>query len=463
MNEVVDQAIWPKILSAALSRGGEYADLYYEAKDTNLMVCEGSQIDKVLSGTECGIGIRLIKQQKTAYVYTNDFRQENLLQLAKRLAEHGDQSQADTNIPSWQRLVAETGFYYRIWPEHFASAKAEYLLKVDTQVRDEFPLVSQATLSLNDSKRKIITANSYGEITEQTTMHIRAGINIIAEEEGMVQTATEILSGVSGWEILQELNFPRHAFVAAERASTMLSAKPAPLGRMPVILSSEAGGTMIHEACGHGLEADHIQKRSSIYADQWQKPVAAKHITVIDDASLPNEFGSYEFDGEGVAGGRKVLIQDGVLVGLMHDRLSAMQSGVKPTGNGRRESYKHKPMPRMSNTFIMPYGHDDEYSIIKDTKHGLYVRKIGGGQVNPVTGDFVFHIQEAYRIENGMITYPVRGATLTGNGPEVLKQIDRIANDLGFASGICGKGGQAVPVGDAQPTIRIQELIVGGI
>jgi TldD protein len=230
---------------------------------------------------------------------------------------------------------------------------------------------------------------------------------------------------------------------------------------MPVVMSSEAGGTMVHEACGHGLEADLVQKGLSVYKNKLGQKVAADCVSVIDDATLADKYGSYYFDDEGSRGQRTVLIENGILKTYLYDWLSARKDGVASSGNGRRESYQHKPVVRMSNTLIAP-GQDDPEEIISSTPHGLLVKKMGGGQVNTTNGDFVFDVQEGYLIQDGRIKHPVRGATLIGNGPWVLSNIDRVGHDLGFSLGVCGKDGQGVPVADAQPTIRIKELTVGG-
>jgi TldD protein len=241
----------------------------------------------------------------------------------------------------------------------------------------------------------------------------------------------------------------------------MLSAGRAPAGPMPVVLSSKAGGTMVHEAVGHGLEADLAQAGMSVYTGKIGTQVASPLVTVIDDATIPNARGSYSFDDEGVPARKTVLVEDGVLKRYLYDRLSAMKDGCESTGNGRRESYHAKPIVRMSNTLIAPGG-SSPGSIIREVDRGLFVRKMGGGQVNTVTGDFVFEVSEGYLLEKGEIGEPVRGATLTGNGPEILKKVTKIGNDLGFGIGTCGKDGQGAPVSDAQPTLLISEITVGG-
>jgi len=264
-----------------------------------------------------------------------------------------------------------------------------------------------------------------------------------------------------GFELFQDNPPNQIAETASRRALMMLGARRAPGGKMPVVLSSDAGGTMIHEASGHGLEADLAQTGMSVYSGRKGEQVASPLITVIDDPTLPLKRGSYGFDDEGVKAQRTTLVEKGILKGYLYDYLTAMKDGTTSTGNGRRESYHSRPLPRMSNTFIAP-GQMDPEAILHATRSGLFVKKMGGGQVNTVNGDFVFEVTEGYLIEDGEIGEPVRGATLTGNGPDILKAIDMVGSDLGFGIGTCGKEGQGVPVADAQPTLRIPEIVVGG-
>jgi TldD protein len=276
-----------------------------------------------------------------------------------------------------------------------------------------------------------------------------------------VQTGYDAVGGLIGMELFDATSFESVAENAARRAVMMLSARKAPAGRMPVVLSSAAGGTMIHEAVGHGLEADLAQTGLSVYSGKRGQPIASPLITVVDDATLPGKRGSFRFDDEGSDAERTVLVDRGVLATFMYDRLTAMKDNARSTGNGRRESYKHRPIPRMTNTMIVP-GQSDPAEILRSTPSGLFVKKMGGGQVNTVNGDFVFEVSEGYLIENGAIGEPVRGATLIGNGPQVLMSIDRVGSDLGYSIGTCGKDGQGSPVSDAQPTLRIPEIVVGG-
>jgi TldD protein len=322
-------------------------------------------------------------------------------------------------------------------------------------------MIQQVSVSYKDTTRKIMIANSTGELIEDEKVDSVFLVVIVASDGKVIQTGYEPIGGFSGFEFF-DANPPEKVVKAAcNRAIMMLSARPAPAGTMPVVLSSEAGGTMVHEAVGHGLEADLAINGFSVYKEHLGKQVASSLITVIDDATIPGKRGSFSFDDEGIPAQRTVLIDKGILKTYMYNRITAEKANTKSTGNGRRQSYKYRPVVRMTNTIIEP-GVDDPSSIIKDTPSGLFVRKMGGGQVNTITGNFVFEVQEGYLIKNGQVSDPVRGATLTGSGPEVLKKIDRVGSDLGYAIGTCGKDSQGVPVGDAQPTLRIPELVVGG-
>ncbi|MDA8099023.1 MAG: TldD/PmbA family protein, partial [Nitrospiraceae bacterium] len=269
------------------------------------------------------------------------------------------------------------------------------------------------------------------------------------------------VGGLTGLELFESEPLEAAAAEAAQRAVMMLGARKAPAGRMPVVLSSEAGGTMIHEAVGHGLEADLAQSGLSVYSGKLGLQIASPLVTVLDDSTLARRRGSFRFDDEGTDAQKTVLVDRGVLKTYLYDRLTARKDGVRSTGNGRRESYRHRPIPRMTNTMIAPGGAKPA-DILKETPKGLFVRKMGGGQVNTVNGEFVFEVSEGYLIENGALGEPVRGATLIGNGPSVLMSIDRVGSDLGFSIGTCGKDGQGAPVADAQPTLRIPEITVGG-
>lgn len=460
---MLDKNLLALVLKKALHKGGEFAEVFIEEKQVSNIFCEDNKIEKINKGREKGAGLRVISNGNTAYVYTNDLSEEGLLKAAE-VANHGagtvkECSSRDIvlctkpahSVLEFLKLPETVGLEKKIRQVEAANQAAR---RVSNEIR-------QVTVAIGDIHKKIQIANSYGELVEDEKARVRMIINCIACRDGLIQTGYESNGGVCGWELLDRISFEEMAIRAANRAINMLSARSAPTGRMAVVMSSEAGGTMVHEACGHGLEADLVQKSMSVYKNRIGDKVAADCVSVIDDATIPQKYGTARFDDEGTPTRRNILIDEGQLVNYMYDRLTAAKEGRESSGNGRRESYQHKPIPRMTNTFIKP-GNDNPEDIIKSTARGLLVKQMGGGQVNTTNGDFVFDVQEGYIIENGQIKYPVRGAILTGNGPRVLMDIDRVGNDLGFAIGVCGKDGQGVSVSDAQPTIRIKELTIGG-
>lgn len=452
-----------KTLQAVLRKGGQYADIYVEEKKVSNIWCEDNRLEKIHTGREAGAGIRVIKDGRTAYVYTNDLSENGLLQAAQTASEAiKTTSTAALGPISIQSPVGARVKQCR-WPRDVSwSQKADIIMGANEAARCLGKDVRQVVVSMGDIEKRVLIANHLGEVNENNFSRVRASVQVTAYRDGIMQTGYETCGGVCGWEILERSPLVDIAIRAGSLAIKMLAATPAPAGRMPVIMAAQAGGTMVHEACGHGLEADLVQKGLSVYGDKMGQKVASPLVTVIDDATLDSHYGSYWCDDEGYMGQRTVLIDQGCLVGYMYDLLTAQKAGTSSTGNGRRESYQYKPIPRMSNTIIAP-GQDDPEEILGSTQHGLLVIKMGGGQVNTINGDFVFDVQEGYLVENGRVCHPVRGATLTGNGPQALRDVDRVGHDLGFSIGVCGKDGQGVPVSDGQPTIRIKELTVGGI
>jgi TldD protein len=339
--------------------------------------------------------------------------------------------------------------------------KVSVVKRANDEARALDPHIRQVRVLYRDVSQILSIANSEGILVEGERTGTVFSVQVVSAKGDVVQTGYEAAGGTMGFELF-DLHPPEEvAEAATKRSLLMLSARKAPMGKMAVVLSSEAGGTMIHEAIGHGLEADLAQQGLSVYSKKIGERVASSLITVVDDPTLPQKRGSYSFDDEGTPSQRTLLVEEGTLKRYLYDRLTALKEGVKSTGNGRRESYQHKPIPRMSNTLIAP-GKTKSEEIIRSVEKGLFVKKMGGGQVNTVNGDFVFEVSEGYLIEKGGVGEPVRGAILTGNGPQVLKEIDMVGDDLGFGIGTCGKDGQGVPVADAQPTLRIPEIVVGG-
>lgn len=449
------------ILRRALAAGGEFADIYFEDSATASISCEDGKVERVLAASDRGIGIRVISEFATAYAYTNELTQESLLELAETVSRgvRGGPFRGEFNLC---RRQSGRGFPVAIAPDQVELAEKVALVnRADRAARGYDSRVRQVLATYRDLRVKSQTVNSLGEFHEDNAVSTVFLVQVVAQEGSVTQTGYEPVGAQQGFELFDSASPEDLALKAAARGVMMLGARQAPAGEFAVVLSSEAGGTMVHEAIGHGLEADLVQAGTSVYRGRIGEKVASELITVIDDATIPFARGSFSFDSEGTPAQRTVLVENGVLKGYMYDRLSAMKEGCASTGNGRRESYRARPIVRMTNTLIAP-GESDPARIVAAVERGLFVRRMGGGQVNTVNGNFVFEVSEGYLIENGVVGEPVRGATLTGNGPEVLKKITMVGSDLGFGIGTCGKDGQGVPVADAQPTLLISGITVGG-
>lgn len=458
---MLDKMDISRILRRALGGGGEFADLYYEEGASTAVVCEDGKIEKVLAATERGVGLRVISDLRTAYAFTNEITETSLLELAETVSRAVIGQVFEQAIDLRPKIV-NNGYPVQLPPSGITlREKVDMVNLADRAARGVDARIRQVTVVYRDGMVKYQFANSLGEFIETGRTGTLMVVQAVAAEGKVIQTGYEPVGGSIGFEIFQGKSPEEIALTAARRAIRMLSARRAPAGPMPVVLSSEAGGTMVHEAIGHGLEADLAQAGMSVYTGKVGTRVASPLVTVIDDATIPHARGTFPYDDEGTPGQKTVLVENGILKGYLYDRLTGMKDGSPSTGNGRRESYQAKPIVRMSNTLIAPGGESPE-SIIHDVKQGLFVKKMGGGQVNTVNGNFVFEVSEGYLIENGEIAEPVRGATLTGNGPDVLNKIVKVGNDLGFGIGTCGKDGQGVPVADAQPTLLISEITVGG-
>ncbi len=461
MKQISDELL-SEIIKKALSRGGDYADIYIEHSRPLLIQLEDGKIEKLSSGLDSGVGIRVVFGEKSAYAYSNDFSSDSLFNMAESVSRAATEGKGkDINI-DLRKVRPSVDFNIKYNPSSIGmDRKVSLLENADKTARGVSPKIKQVSLIYRDIVQNVCIATSEGTLAEDERIQTVAIINVIAADGDIIQTGYEPLGGHAGFELFDENIFEEMALRVAQKAVRMLSAKKAPGGRMPVVISSDAGGTMIHEAIGHGLEADLVQQGLSVYANKIGQIVASPLITIIDDSTLPGKRGSYRFDDEGVVSQKTVLVENGILRGYMYDRLTAMKDGAPATGNGRRESYMHRPIPRMSNTFIAP-GDEDPGQIIRSVDKGFFVKKMGGGQVNTVTGEFVFEVSEGYIIKSGQVDEPVRGATLIGNGVEVMKSIDMVGSDMGFSIGTCGKDAQGVPVSDAMPTVRIPEMVVGG-
>ena len=458
---MLDAFTVPAILKRSLKNGGDFADIFCEHVRATSVVCEDGKIEHIIAGVDAGAGVRTISNGKTAYAYTNRLTDEGLMEVAEAVSCATRGRDFEKDISLMKKTPGSTSKPEQVVQEVSLEEKVALVKRANQVARSMDTRIKQVKVVYRDALRRIAIANTNGEVVYDERIATLFVVQVIVAQNDLIQTGYEPRGACMGFELFQDNPPDQIAETASRRALMMLEARRAPGGKMPVVLSSAAGGTMIHEAIGHGLEADLAQTGMSVYSGRIGEQVASNLITVIDDPTLPLKRGSYGFDDEGVKAQRTTLVEKGILKGYLYDCLTAMKDGTTSTGNGRRESYHSRPLPRMSNTFIAP-GQMDPEAILHDTKSGLFVKKMGGGQVNTVNGDFVFEVTEGYLIEDGEIAEPVRGATLTGNGPDILNSIDMVGSDLGFGIGTCGKEGQGVPVADAQPTLRIPEIVVGG-
>ena len=451
-----------KILNRACKSGADFADIFVTKTLSGTISVEDRKMEHFYRGSDEGAGIRVMKGDFSSYFYTNDLSAPALLSLAEKAADSiaavgGQENKLSTaSYGFWKtKPLAREVEAFNL--EHIGNL----MQKVNAFAWDQSPLIEQVTLGYGDVRKELMIANTEGVFATDCRNRKRFFVRLIAKKGNIVQTALSTLGDIHPVFQWDEKMLCEKTEETVCRVLRLLDARPAPSGPMTVVMSSEAGGTMVHEACGHGLEADHVEKGLSVYKNRLGQQVASHKISVVDDATLEGHYGSFAFDDEGADGRKNILIQDGVLTSYMYDYRTAKKYGKTTTGNGRRESYRYTPQVRMSNTYILP-GKDRPGDILSDTKQGLFVKKMGGGQVNTTNVDFVFEVSEGYLIENGELTYPVRNATLTGNGPKTLSSVFAVGDDLGFAIGTCGKGGQSVPVGDAQPTLGLSDVIVGG-
>jgi TldD protein len=395
----------------------------------------------------------------TYYGYVDGLSEDDLVRAADSVAQG---VRAEARQPA-ALSAAERAEGHRVEqpPEEVgAGEKADLLRRCEESARSQGGEVAQARIGYVEGRRRVEVFNSDGRAAADDRTRLRLSAQVVARRDGRVETGTDTRGGHAGFELLADR--PEEvAERAARKALTMLDARDAPSGRLPVVVGKGFGGVLLHEAVGHGLESDAVQKRASVYADRIGEQLAEPFVTAYDDGRRSGEWGSDGIDDEGTPTQRTTVLEEGRLTSYLYDLLRARKDGVASTGNGRRESFRHVPIPRMTNTFFAP-GEATPEELIGEVQHGLYAVSFGGGQVEPATGDFVFGVSEGYLIEDGQVTAPVRGATLVGNGIEALKAIDGIAGDLEIATGFCGKGGQSVPAGVGQPHVRIRELTVGG-
>jgi TldD protein len=447
------------VLRAALANGGEYADVYLEQVDRTTVSLSGGKVESVEGGIYRGGGVRLLSDWKTGYASCDSWDESELQRVAgvaSRMARGG----AEPPITEFTRHGSRGIVAYEVPPDEVEAArKVELAVHADAVARAYDPAIKQVRVNYTDEIKRIVVANSEGVMVSHEVPLIWITVSTLAQRDSKQHPGYVRRSAKRGFEYAT-LEFAEEAARESSRqAIAMLEAGEAPGGDVPVVIGS-GGGVVFHEAVGHGLEADGVEKQTSFYTGLVGTKVGSDLVTIVDDGSIPHLRGSFDYDDEGTPSQENVLIERGILKGYMYDLLTAWKLKAKPTGNGRRESYEYYPLVRMTNTHLLP-GDSKPEEIIEATRKGIFARHLGGGEVDTTTGDFTFGVREAYLIENGKLTAPVRGATLVGNGPEILKRIDMVGDDVGFWPGTCGKG-QWVPVTSGAPTLRITSITVGG-
>ena len=452
-----------RTLSVAMRTGADFAEIFAEERRSSSAILDDGRVEEVVSGRDRGAGIRVVVGETTGFAHTADLTETGLAAAAGAAAAAARQSGGARRIVEVSSLDVPRPLTVRVPPEDVPkSTKVALLTAADAAARSTGSAITQVSARYGDGRRRILVADSDGLFTSDDQVRTLFSVSCVASGDTGMQTGRESAGRTVGFELFDLYDVEEMARRAARRALTKLTARPAPSGEMPVVVGPGGGGVLFHEACGHGLEADLVAKSASAFAGRVGERVAAPMVTLVDDGTMAGEWGHYGIDDEGKPAARNVLISGGVLTDYMWDRLRARKEGRASSGNGRRQSYQHLPMVRMTNTYITN-GDADPDDIVADTTHGVYVAQLGGGQVNTATGDFVFGMTEAYLIENGEITAPIREGNLIGNGPEVLTRIDALGNDFAMGSpGTCGKDGQGVPVGDGTPTLRVTALTVGG-
>jgi TldD protein len=452
-----------KVLAEALRRGGDWAEIYIEDRQSLNLALDDSKLETAVRGGDRGGGVRVFYGNTAAYAYTDDLSAAPLLNAARSAAAAAKGSSEPRVALDLTRRVSPLDFPMdKPFEELTEADKAETLRQMDQAARRYDARVNQVQASYGQLRRRVWLYNSDGFWVQDERNIIEARVAVTARQNGIIQRAATGFGGQMGLELFDANDPIATAVDVAESAVKMLDARPAPAGEMTVVITNGWGGVLFHEACGHAMEADFVTKGTSAYTGLQGQQVANPIITAIDDGTIPGRRGSLRFDDEGTPSSRTVLIKDGILQEYMWDLTEARRVGHESTGNGRRQSFRHMPMPRMTNTYIDAGPHAPE-EIIRSVKQGLFVKRLGGGQADIAKGDFVFSVTEGYLIEDGVLTAPVRGATLIGNGPAVLKQIDMVGTDLALdpGMGMWGKS-QWARVSLGQPTIRIPRLTVGG-
>ena len=458
---MLSREIAEKVLGRCLITGGDFAEIFEEDTLNNSINILNGKVENSVGGRTYGIGIRIFKGLKSVYAYTNNNTLTSLLNVAQKAALALGELKEEKMIVLHER---ETINFNKILisPSSVELNKKIGVMKIAyNAAKDYHSEIAQVGVGYVDKEQNILIANTEGLYTEDKRIRTRLTINAIASANGENQTGTEGPGRHMGFEMFNEIDPEYYGRQAAKQAYTMLHAKNCPAGRMMVAIDNGFGGVIFHEACGHSLEATAVAKGNSVFTGKLGQQIASTKVTAIDDGTIPNAWGSLNIDDEGNKTQKNILIENGILKSYMIDKLNGRRMGMEPTGNSRRQSYRFAPTSRMTNTYIAN-GDDNPEDIIKSIDYGLYAKKMGGGSVNPVTGEFNFAVSEGYLIKNGVIQEPVRGASLIGKGSEILMDIDMVGNNMDQGQGMCGSSSGSIATNVGQPMIRVKEITVGG-
>ncbi len=458
---MLDKRIIEDVLYAALSRGGDFAEIFLEDKFNANMRMVGGILENNISGKDYGVGIRILDKYNSIYAYTNDSSRENLIKVAKEAAQALNQGQVDVRL---NLMKANTTNYNPIktLPSSIPKKEKVDLLRRGYEAAKNYDdVISQVTVGYLEQEQNILIANTEGLLVTDSRVRTRYSVESVASKDGEMQVGFYAPGASMGFELYDNIKVEDAAKEASRIAKVAVYAEHCPSGLMPVIIDNEFGGVLFHEACGHALEAEFVAKDTSAFANKLGQLVASPLVTAIDDGTMANGWGTSNVDDEGTPTQRNVLIENGVLKSYLVDKLNGRRMDTPSTGSGRRQSYKFAPTSRMNNTYI-DAGDSTLDEMISNTEYGLYAKKLGGGSVNPATGDFNFAVMEGYIVKDGKILKPVRGATLIGNGVKVLELIDMVGNNLELGQGMCGASSGSIPANVGQPSIRVKSLTVGG-
>jgi len=459
---MLTKALIMEILSVALENGGDFSEVFIEDAINNTLNMTNGTLETAVTGRDYGIGIRIFKGLESVYGYTSQNDRESLLEVARKLSKAlgtNDKKNRDIIL----REFIPTNIHKIIEVPSLTKNIRKYNIMnlADKAARSFGSEIVQTSIYYLDVDQRVCIANSHGLYTQDRRIRTRLGISSVASDGIENQTGLEAPGRRMGIEMFETVDPEYFALEASRVASLLLKAKPCPGGKMMVSIDNGFGGVIFHEACGHALEATAVAKGNSVFANKLGERIASDKVTAIDDGTMANEWGSLNIDDEGIPTTRKVLIENGVLKGYMIDSLNGRRMAMAPTGSSRRESYRYAPTSRMTNTYI-DKGEDEEKAIISSMPYGLYAKKMGGGSVNPITGEFNFAVREGYIVRNGNIEEPVRGATLIGLGSEILKNIDMVGKKMEMGQGMCGSISGSIPTNVGQPMLRVSEITVGG-